>query len=166
MYASLLLKKKVSLLTSSAATDPEDVFYFIFSCFVSVNKASASKMFSDNIRFTHASSTLPRNHDRCLSKRCDPGVTWKKDGENTWLGVELVGHRLHSDWCLAMELWDERHATTNNTGLRPLDAPQRNDWWSLGGYGAVTVALGLSAIAGVSLGCPLVYVGPVIWTVS
>ncbi|CAN0156855.1 unnamed protein product [Ectocarpus sp. 4 AP-2014] len=64
-----------------------------------------------------------------------------------------------------MEHWKARHATTNSTGRRPLDSPQRNNWWHLGGYGGVSVALGLSAVATVSLGCPLVYVGPVIWTV-
>ncbi|CAM9367491.1 unnamed protein product [Ectocarpus fasciculatus] len=110
---------------------------------------------------------LAKDHDewfRCFIKRCDPGVTWKQDGEEKWLGVELMGHRLYDDWCGAMERWNERHATTNSTGLRPLDSPQRNDWWSLGEYGAVSVALGLCVIATTSLGCPLVYVGPVIWT--
>ncbi|CAM9634780.1 unnamed protein product [Ectocarpus sp. 12 AP-2014] len=111
---------------------------------------------------------LAKDHDdwfRCLSKRCDPGVTWKQDGEEKRLGVELMGHRLYNDWCFAMECWEARHATTNSTGRRPLDSPQRNDWWSLGEYGGVSVALGLSAFATVSLGCPLVCVGPVIWTV-
>ncbi|CAN0070916.1 unnamed protein product [Ectocarpus sp. 6 AP-2014] len=111
---------------------------------------------------------LAKDHDewfRCLSKRCDPGVTWKQDGDGTSLGVELMGHRLYDDWCEAMARWDARHATTDSTGVRPLDSPQRNDWWSLGDYGGVSVALGLSVIATASLGCPLVYVGPVIWTV-
>ncbi|CAB1119550.1 unnamed protein product [Ectocarpus sp. CCAP 1310/34] len=109
---------------------------------------------------------------QCLSKRCDPWVTWKQDGEKTDLGVELMGHRLFDDWCEATKHWDARHATTarhaatDSTGLRPLDLPQRNGWWSRGEYGGVSVALGLSAIATASLGCPLVYVGPVIWTAA